>query len=128
MRPIKEICKNLSLNNKLVMRYAWDMRKIIVNHKRFSSQDYLRKYATKLVHNPKILKKTEKLLRKIKKDMGGNPISLAAGALYYILKKTGKNISKVEIGKTFHISDRTVYCNERKIHKLLQTKGISIIE
>ena len=49
--------------------------------------------------------------------MGGNPVSLAAGAFYHICKKRKIKVSKDEIGRAFHISGRTVYSNERRIRK-----------
>jgi len=88
-----------------------------------SARDYLGKYASKLTTDSGLIRMTEKLLTSIRRDISGNPISLAAGAFYFICKNRKIKVSKDEIGKVFHISGRTVYSNERRISKLLLRKG-----
>jgi len=123
MRPLKEICETLSLDYHLVMKYAWTMRKMTNFHIAFSAKDYLRKYGWKLTYNAELIQTAEQLLTSIRKEMSGNPISLAAGALYFVCKSRKMKMSKDEIGKAFHISGRTVYSNERRISRLMSTKG-----
>jgi len=65
----------------------------------------------------------EQLLTSIRKEISGNPISLAAGAFYFVCKSRKMKVSKDEIGEAFHISGRTVYSNERRISRLMSTKG-----
>ena len=131
MRPLKEICQNLSLDYRLVTKYAWTMKKMIDSKQAFSpeeptrksARDYLGKYAWKLTTDSRLIRMTEKLLTSIRKEISGNPISLAAGAFYFICKTKKIKASKDEIGKAFHISGRTVYSNERRISKLVLKKG-----
>jgi len=92
-------------------------------HIAFSAKDYLRKYGWKLTYNAELIQTAEQLLTSIRKEMSGNPISLAAGALYFVCKSRKMKMSKDEIGKAFHISGRTVYSNERRISRLMSTKG-----
>jgi transcription initiation factor TFIIIB Brf1 subunit/transcription initiation factor TFIIB len=91
---------------------------------RKSAKDYLRKYGWKLTADAKLIQQTEKMLKIIRKQIGGNPISLAAGAFYFICKNRNIKVSKDKIGEAFHISGRTVYSNERRINKLISEKGI----
>jgi hypothetical protein len=70
--------------------------------------------------NKELLLNAESTLLETKVS-GGNPIGLAAGALYFVCKKK-TNISKEAIGDVFGISARTVYSNEAKIRKLMATK------
>lgn len=130
MRPLKEICQKLSLDHRLVTKYAWDMKKMVdlptvfspeVHHRR-SAQDYLKKFGWKLTTDSGLIRATEELLTSIRREISGNPISLAAGAFYFVCKTRKIKVSKDNIGKAFHISGRTVYSNERRISKLM-SKG-----
>ena len=126
MRPIKEISKELSIDNKVVMKQAWLLNKTLNSKKetvkiqRRTSIDYLHEYSGKLTTNKELILKAENILDKIKRS-GGNPIGLAAGAFYYVCKNQRK-ISKEKIGATFGISARTVYSNEAKIRKLTKSQ------
>lgn len=123
-RSIKKICQQLSLNSKLVMKQTWNLKKQIKPKKerqptqRKSSKKYLYKYGGELTSNNQLLLKAQETLAKVKRN-GGNPKSLAAGALYYACKLNKVKITKKAIGKTFCISDRTVDTNERKIRRLI---------
>ena len=127
MRPLKEICQTLSLDHRQVMKYAWTMRKMGELHKTFSAKDYLGKYGWKLTSDAALIQTVEQLLTSIRKKISGNPMSLAAGALYFVCKSKGIKISKDEIGEAFCISGRTVYSNERRIRKLMSSKSFSIL-
>jgi phage regulator Rha-like protein len=59
------------------------------------------------------------MLRKIRRR-GGNPIALAAGALYHVCKNKKLKVSKEQIAEAFGISHRTVYANEAQIRTRLQ--------
>jgi len=132
MRPLKEICQELSVDPSLVTKYAWTMQKIIESDKTFlamdnlrkTAKDYLRKYGWKLTSNPRLIQRAEQVLTSIRNEVGGNPISLAAGAFYFVFKSRDIRISKEEIGEAFHISGRTVYSNERRISKLMSTRAL----
>jgi transcription initiation factor TFIIIB Brf1 subunit/transcription initiation factor TFIIB len=132
MRPLKEISQKLSLDHRLVTKYAWTMHKTVKFNRtpsnkdnlRKSAKDYLRKYAWKLTADVKLIQQTENMLKTIRKQIGGNPISLAAGAFYFICKNRNIKVSKDKIGEAFHISGRTVYSNERRISKLISEKSI----
>ena len=123
-RPIKEICQQLHLDSKLVMKQTWTLKKKIATKKQFlqtkgkSSKHYLYEYGGKMTSSNHLLITAEESLAKIKKK-GGNPISLAAGAFYYACKVERAKISKQLVGKTFFISERTVDTNERKIRRLI---------
>lgn len=129
IRPLKEICQKLALDTSLVMKYAWTMKKAVNNHgtssdiRRKSAKDYLRKYGWKVTKDVELVLTAEKVLAKIKKKTGGNPVSLAAGAFYYACKDRNVKVSKDQIGEAFYISSRTVYSNERKISKLIATEN-----
>jgi len=123
MRPLKEICERLSLDHRLVMKYAWAMRKMTNLHRTFSEKDYLRRYGWKLTSDAGVMQAAEQLLTSVRKEISGNPVSLAAGAFYFVCKGRKMKISKDEIGEAFHISGRTVYSNERRISRLTSTKG-----
>jgi len=131
IRPLKEICQKLSLDYRLVTKYAWNMKKMINLPGAFSSEDYHRnlardylgKYGWKLTTDSGLIQVTEKLLTSIRREISGNPISLAAGAFYFVCKTRKIKMSKDDIGKAFHISGRTVYSNERRISKLMSKKG-----
>ena len=131
MRPIKEISKELSLDNKVVMKQAWllnktlNAKKDLVRIERKNAIDYLHEYSGKITMNKELILSAENILRKIKRT-GGNPIGLAAGAFYYVCKKQTK-ISKEKIGATFGISARTVYSNEARIRKLIKNQVTVIV-
>jgi transcription initiation factor TFIIIB Brf1 subunit/transcription initiation factor TFIIB len=132
MRPLKEISQKLSLDHRLVTKYAWTMHKMIEFHGasstkdnlRKSAKDYLRKYGWKLTADAKLMEHAEQMLKTIRKQISGNPISLAAGALYFVCKNRNMKVSKDKIGEAFHISGRTVYSNERRINRLMSEKSI----
>jgi len=126
MRPLKEICQKLSLDYRLVMKYAWTMHKTIKFHRTCVAKDYLRKCGWKLTSDAGLIQTAEQLLARIQKEISGNPISLAAGAFYFVCKSKSMKTSKDEIGEAFHISGRTVYSNERRIRQLMSTKGFKL--
>jgi len=123
-RSTERICKQLGLDSKLVMKQIWILKenlraeKKLLKTRRRSSKEYLYEYGGRITNNNEVLLKAEETLRKVKRK-GGNPISLAAGALYYACKKHRVRITKKIIGKTFAVSDRTVDTNERKIRRFL---------
>jgi len=126
MRPIREISKELSLDNRAVMKQAWLLNKKLNSTKaslkisRKTASDYLFEYAGKITEDKELIVNAENTLMKIKRS-GGNPIGLAAGAFYNACKKKKNKISKEKIGETFRISERTVYTNEAKIRRLMAT-------
>ena len=126
IRSLKEICERLSLDHRLVMKYAWTMQKMTKIHRTFSAKDYLRKYGWKLTSDAGLMQTAEQLLTSIRREISGNPISLAAGAFYFACKSRKMKVSKDEIGEAFHISGRTVYSNERRISRLMSTKGFKL--
>ena len=121
IRPVKEICKTLSLDPRLVMKYAWAMRKKMNFHTTFSARDYLWKYGSTLTSDIELIQTAEGLLKNIRGKISGNPISMAAGALYFIYKNRKIKVSKDKIGEAFHISGRTVYSNACRISAALET-------
>ena len=124
VRPLKEISRELSLDNRQLMKQAWLLNKKLNFEKetpensKKNSYDYLHEYAGKITKDKELIFQAEKVLLTIKRA-GGNPIGLAAGAFYHICKKNKAKISKEEIGETFKISERTVYTNEARIRRLL---------
>jgi len=126
MRPIKKIAKELGLDSRSVMKQAWILNKTLKKEKgqlkiqRKTAIDYLHENAVKITDNKEIILYAEKILLKIKRS-GGNPIGIAAGALYNACKENKAKISKEKIGQVFNISERTTYTNEARIRKLLQT-------
>jgi transcription initiation factor TFIIIB Brf1 subunit/transcription initiation factor TFIIB len=126
-RPIKEISKELSLDKKLVLKHAWILNKTLNQEKnqiiiqRKTSTDYLHEKGRKIALDKEIFSEAEKTLVHIK-GSGGNPIGVAAGALYFACKRKTK-ISKEEIGKVFGISERTVYANEARIRILMASRA-----
>jgi len=126
IRPLKEICETLSLDHRLVTKYAWAMRKMTGFHRTFSPKDYLRKYGWKLTSNAELIQRAEQLLASLRKEISGNPVSLAAGAFYFVCKSRKMRMSKDEIGEAFNISGRTVYSNERRISRLMSTKSFEL--
>jgi transcription initiation factor TFIIIB Brf1 subunit/transcription initiation factor TFIIB len=125
-RSIKEISNELFLDKKLVLRQTWILNKTLIHEgrdgiQRKSATDYLFEKGGKINFNKEIISAAEKILLKIK-GSGGNPIGVAAGALYLACKKKAK-ISKDEIGRAFGISERTVYANELRIRRLIASKA-----
>lgn len=125
-QSVTTICQQLSLNKELVMKQNWNLtdqirtKTQLLPHQTKTPKNYLYNYGTKITHNPQLLNQVQENLAKIQKK-GGNPISLAAGALYYTCKKERIRITKETIGKAFSISARTVDTNERKIRRLITT-------
>jgi len=123
-RSIKEISSELSLDTKLVSKYAWILNKALNKEKpslkiqRKTALNYLHENAGKITNNRETILKTETILKRVRKS-GGNPKGLAAGALYNVCKGNKTKISKERIGEIFQISERTVYTNEARIRKLL---------
>jgi len=122
VRPLKEICDSLSLDKRLVMKYAWTMRKMIGFRPTVSAREYLWKYAWNVTPDTELIKTADQLLTRLKMKMSGNPLTLAAGALYYVCRSRKLKVSKDEIGEAFHISNRTVYSNERRISRLISAQ------
>jgi transcription initiation factor TFIIIB Brf1 subunit/transcription initiation factor TFIIB len=125
-RPIKEICQQLSLDSRLVMKQSWalkktvvDSRQRLVNSPRKKSAEYLFEYGAKITNDTRLLIAAKQTLKKIRKT-GGNPVALASGALYHVCKNEKLKVSKEQIGKAFGISHRTVYANEAQIRAILQ--------
>jgi transcription initiation factor TFIIIB Brf1 subunit/transcription initiation factor TFIIB len=128
-RPLKEICKELTIDPTSVIKQEWILIQTLNNGKetvtlrRKSSVDYLHEALSKLNanFNSEFINRTEEIITKVKKS-GGNPVGIAAGALYYTCKKSKRPFCKEKIGEAFHISARTVYTNEARIRRLLVTK------
>lgn len=125
LRPIKEISEELSLDTKAVKKHVWLLNKTLqstekepMRIQRKTALNYLHEYARKLTNDRQLIQHAESTLIKVKRA-GGNPVGVAAGALYCASKIKRASISKEEIGKTFHISERTVYTNEVRIRRLL---------
>lgn len=123
IRPIKQMCQELNMNSKLVLKQLWiikttNTKKNLIKIHRRTPKDYLTKYATQITNQNETLVYAKEILGKIHL-LGGNPISIAAGALYYSCKKTKSLISKDQIGDVFHISPRTVDTNERRIRNTM---------
>ena len=131
LRPLKDISKELSLEPKVVMKQAWILRKTLnleekepLKIKRKTSLDYLHEYAGEIAQNRELIFKAENIVAKTRR-LGGNPVGVAAGALYYSCKENKTKISKEKIGQTFHIPPRTVYINEVRIRKLLPRSNLN---
>jgi transcription initiation factor TFIIIB Brf1 subunit/transcription initiation factor TFIIB len=129
-RSIQEICKQLSLDSKLVTKQAWALNKTVIDSEqqfiripRKTSIDYLFEYGGKITSDTELLVEAKELLKKIRR-FGGNPIALAAGALYNVCKSKKKKATKEQIGQAFGISHRTVYTNEAQIRRRLQRISI----
>ncbi|HLN46372.1 MAG TPA: cyclin family protein, partial [Candidatus Sulfotelmatobacter sp.] len=113
----------LSLNSRLVTKQAWDLKKIQINNHPNSANthaktsiDYLFNFGGKIVTDKKLLIEAEEILKNLLPS--GNPVTLAAGALYYVCKKETR-VTKEQIAEAFKISHRTVYTNEARIRKIL---------
>jgi transcription initiation factor TFIIIB Brf1 subunit/transcription initiation factor TFIIB len=124
LRPVNEISRELSLDTRAVTKHVWLLNKTLrskekapIRIQRKTALDYLYEYAGKLTDDKEIIQQAESTLIKVRRA-GGNPVGLAAGALYCACKTRKAKISKEDIGKAFHISDRTVYTNEARIRKI----------
>jgi transcription initiation factor TFIIIB Brf1 subunit/transcription initiation factor TFIIB len=126
LQPLKMICEELSLDYRLVSKYLWTMESIVGAGRRFSAKDYLQRYAWKVTGNLDVIKKAEQLLTAVEREISGNPISIAAGALFLISKKQKLKLSNNEIGDAFHISGRTVYSNKRRLSQLVNKRGFKL--
>jgi len=129
-RSIKEICKQLSLDSRLVSKQSWALNKTITDNQtsiitlpRKTSTSYLFDYGGKITNNNTLLVEAEEILLKIRRT-GGNPVALASGALYHVCKNGKAKVSKEQIGEAFKISHRTVYTNEARIRNLLQRSSV----
>ncbi len=125
LRPIKEISEELSLDAQTVKKHVWLLNKTLqstekepMRIQRKTAMNYLHEYARKLTSDRQLIQYAENTVIKVKRA-GGNPVGVAAGALYCASKIKRASISKEEIGKTFRISERTVYTNEVRIRRLL---------
>ena len=126
-RSIKEICQELGLDQTMVMKQTWILNKTLNNSdndqksllkiQRKTAKDYLREQGTKITNNKEILREAEEILSRVQKK-GGNPIGIAAGALYFSFKLNNEEGSKDQIAQAFGISLRTVDTNELKIRRL----------
>lgn len=124
VRPLREVCTTLKLDQRLVMKYTWAMSKMTSMNHIFTARDYLRKFAWQLTSDPTLMQKADELLANMQKEIGGNPVSLAAGAFYFVCQERKMKVSKDKIGQAFHISNRTVYSNERRISRFVSAKGV----
>ena len=129
-RPIQEICKQLRLDSKLVIKQSWSLNKTVIDNQRQfidvprkTSTDYLFEHGQKITNNTALLVEADEILMEIRKT-GGNPVALASGALYHVCKNKRIQVSKTQIGQAFGISHRTVYTNEARIRTILQRRGI----
>ena len=123
IRSIKQMCQELKIEIKVVQKQLWILKTInnnrgLIKIKRKTSKDYLLEHAHQITNKKETLAFAKKVVTRIQK-LGGNPISIAAGSLYYASKTTKNPISKNRIGKVFQISPRTVDTNERKIRNLI---------
>jgi len=129
-RSIKEISRELSLDNRDVMKHAWILNKLLASKgqrpiriQRKTAIDYLHEFAAKMAVDRELLLDAENTLMKIRKA-GGNPIGVAAGAFYNSCKTMKVPISKEKIGEVFKISERTVYTNEARVRKLVSDREV----
>jgi transcription initiation factor TFIIIB Brf1 subunit/transcription initiation factor TFIIB len=129
-RSMQDICKQLGLDSKLVIKQAWALNKTVIDSEqqfidipRKTSTDYLFEYGGKITSDTKLLVEAKEILMKIRRP-GGNPIALAAGALYNVCKNKKRKATKEQIGEAFGISHRTVYTNEAQIRRRLQRISI----
>lgn len=125
VRPIKTMAEQLSLDSTLVMKQAWALNDIIktqnpiIQIKRKTPTDYLLEHGGKMQIDRQTLFTAQEILSRMQKK-GGNPICLAAGALYLACKREKAKISKEQIAKVFGISPRTVDTNERTLRRYIQ--------
>jgi transcription initiation factor TFIIIB Brf1 subunit/transcription initiation factor TFIIB len=85
---------------------------------RKTSANYLYENSRKLVNDRQLIEFAEATVSRVKRA-GGNPVGVAAGALYFAAKTKRAKLSKEDIGRVFNISARTVYSNEMRIRQLL---------
>ncbi len=111
----------------MVTKHVWLLNKTLrskekepIRIQRKTALDYLHEYVGDLTDDKQIIVHAERTLVKVRRA-GGNPVGVAAGALYNACKAKKVKISKEEIGKVFHISERTVYTNEERIRRILVT-------
>lgn len=128
-RPLTEICRQLTLDNRLVTKQTWALKKTVIeNHGRSvdtprkTSTDYLFELGGKVTNDTKLLIEAEEILMKLQRA-GGNPIAIASGVLYHVCKSKNSRVSKEQIAKAFGISHRTVYTNEAQIRTLIQRRS-----
>ncbi len=126
-RSLKEISRELSLDNSIVEKQAWVLKKTLalqepIRITRKTAINYLHEYASKITTNKELIQHAESTLLQLKRA-GGNPIGVAAGAFYNSCKKNKIKISKEKIGEIFKISERTVYTNEARIRKLMSASS-----
>lgn len=124
-RPIKAISEELSLDILAVRKHVWLLNKTLQSREerpekiqRKTAVNYLHEYSSKLSNDGQLIQQAAATIVKVKRA-GGNPVGVAAGALYFAAKTKRAKLSKEEIGRAFHISERTVYTNEVRIRKLL---------
>ena len=127
LRSIKDISEELSLDNRDVTKHVWLLKESlsskeekVVRIQRKTALDYFHEYFGLLTDDKQVIEHAESTINRLKRA-GGNPIGIAAGAIYRASKINKAKISKEEIGKVFHISPRTVYTNEERIRRLLGT-------
>ncbi len=124
-RPLKDICKQLGLDSRLVTKQAWNLNKTIIETKeeikipRRTSTDCLFDYGRKLPIDATLLAEANGILMRLRRP-GGNPVALASGALYHVCKNKKLKVSKEQIAEAFKISHRTVYMNEVRIRTILK--------
>jgi transcription initiation factor TFIIIB Brf1 subunit/transcription initiation factor TFIIB len=125
LRPVNEISKELCLDNRVVTKHVWLLNKTLrskekdpIRIQRKTALDYLHEYAGKLTDDKQVIEHAENTVIKVRRA-GGNPVGVAAGAMYCACKTRKAKISKEEIGRVFHFSERTVYTNEERIRRIL---------
>jgi transcription initiation factor TFIIIB Brf1 subunit/transcription initiation factor TFIIB len=125
-RSIKQISEELALDPQTVQKQEWLLNRTFNEEnkplfiKRKSAIDYLHENSGKIRLAKELIRDAETKIA-IMKKYGGNPVGLAAGALYHVCRAKEENISKEKIGIAFNISERTVYMNEARIRKQLAT-------
>jgi transcription initiation factor TFIIIB Brf1 subunit/transcription initiation factor TFIIB len=124
-RPIKEISEELSLDLVTVRKQVWLLNKTLrlkeekpIKIQRKTAANYLCENSGKLVNDRQLIEFAEATVSRVKRA-GGNPVGVAAGALYFAAKTKRAKLSKEDIGRVFNISARTVYSNEMRIRQLL---------
>ncbi len=131
VRPIKSIAEQLGLDSTLVMKQAWALNDIIktqnpiIQIQRKTATDYLVEHGGKMQIHRQALLVAQETLSGIRKK-GGNPICLAAGALYFACKRTDSMTSKEQIAKVFGISPRTVDTNERTLRRHIEATSKAV--
>ena len=105
IRPVKQMCQELNVDVKLVMKQVWMLKainanKCLINIQRITSKDYLVEYATQITSKKETLAFANSIVLNVHK-LGGNPISIAAGALFYACKISKTPIQKTKSGRSF---------------------------